>query len=140
LRSSRGEIREHSNQQEGRPNGNMQRLLLVEDRSLFRQGLALLLEWRTGLGSHQAASLAEAQRILSDAKVKPACAVVDVDMSNGDGIELVQQLHELPVLALMAGRSVERRAQALEAGADEVLPLSVPADRIVDTVRRLVGG
>ena len=107
---------------------------------MFRHCLALLLEWHTGLGSHQAASLAEAQRILNGAKDKPACVVVDVDMSNGDGIELIQQLHGLPVLALMAGRSLERRAQALAAGADEGLPLSVPADRIVDTVKRLVGG
>lgn len=131
---------ERSNQHDGRTSAKMQRLLLVAHHSAFRQGLALLLEWHTGLGSHQAASLAEAQRILSGTKDKPACVVIDVDMPNGEGIELLEQLPDLPVVALTTGPNLQRRAQALEAGADEVLPLSVPADRIADAVRRLAGG
>jgi DNA-binding NarL/FixJ family response regulator len=61
----------------------MRRLLLVEDHTLFREGLALLLKWRTGLGIVQAGSLAEAERILTDAKDKPACAIVDLDLPDG---------------------------------------------------------
>jgi len=38
----------------------MDRLLLVEHNPLFREGLATLLEWRTGLSSVIACSLAEA--------------------------------------------------------------------------------
>ncbi len=117
----------------------MKRLLLVEDKALFREGLALLLEWRTGLGSLQAGSLAEAQLILSDTKDKPACAIVDVDLPDGDGIELLEQLRGLPVLALTADRTLESRDRALEAGADEVLAVSESAEEIADAVRRLVG-
>lgn len=140
MRGNRSEMRERSDQHHESTTAKMQRLLLVEDHSVFLQGLALLLEQKTGLGSLQARSPAEAQRILRDTKDRPACAVVDVDLANGDGIELLEQLHGLPVVALTTGRSLERRAQALEAGADEVLPLSVPADRIVYAVTRLVGG
>jgi DNA-binding NarL/FixJ family response regulator len=116
----------------------VKRLLLVEDQALLREGLALLIEWGTGLRSVQAGSLAEARRILSEAKDKPACVIVDVDLPDGDGIELLQQLRELPVLALTGDRGVKRCAQALEAGADEVLPMAESAERIVDVVRQLV--
>jgi DNA-binding NarL/FixJ family response regulator len=139
VQGNSSEIRERSDQHHGETSAKMPRLLVVNDHDAFRQGLALLLEWHTGLGSHQAGSLAEAQHFLSRTKDKPACVVLDVDMPNGDGIELLEQLRGLPVLALTTDRSLERRAQALEAGADEVLPLSVPADRIIDAVRRLVG-
>ena len=131
---------ESSYQHNGRTNARMRRLLLVEDQALFREGLALMLERRTGLGSVQAGSLAEAQRILSDTNDKPACVIVDFDLPDEDGIELLEQLRGLPVLALTTGRSLQRRARALEAGADEVLPVAQPAEKIVDAVRRLVGG
>ena len=38
----------------------MERLLLLEHNPLFREALALLLEWQTGLSSVLAGSLAEA--------------------------------------------------------------------------------
>ena len=100
----------------------MRRLLLVEDHALFREGLALLLEWSTGLDSVQAGSLAEARRILRDARDKPVCIVVDLDLPDGDGIELLEQLRGLPALALAADRNLQRRAQALEAGAARCCP------------------
>src|SRR5215218_8151508 len=111
-------VSEPSNQHHGRTTEKMQRLLLIEDQAVFRECLALLLEWRTGLSSVQARSLAEAQSILSGTKDKPACVIVDVDLPNGDGIELLEQLRGLPVLALMTDQSLERHARALEAGAD----------------------
>jgi hypothetical protein len=61
----------------------MDRLLLVEHNLLFRDGLALLLEWRTGLSSIYARSLAEAQDILNEADHKPACVVVNLDLPEG---------------------------------------------------------
>jgi DNA-binding response OmpR family regulator len=118
----------------------VRRLLLVEDDALFREGLALLLKWGTGFESIQAASLAEARRILSDTNDKPVCIVVDLDLPDGDGIELLEQLRGLPVLALATNRNLQRRALALEAGADEVLPMPESAEKIVDVVRLLLGG
>ena len=96
-------------------------VLIVEDHTLFREGLALLLEWRTGLDNVQSGSIAESRRILGDAKEEPVCAVVDLDLPDGDGIELLERLRGLPVVALVSDRSLERYGRALEAGADEVL-------------------
>ena len=117
----------------------MERLLLVESNLLFRDGLALLLEWRTGLSSVHAGSLAEAKYILDDANQKPACVIVDLDLPDGDGTELLKQLNGLPVLALIKGRSMERRVQALRSGANEVVRTTQPPEKIIDAVERLIG-
>ena len=118
----------------------MRWLLLVEDHALFREGLALLLKWRTGLDNVQSGSIAEAQRVLGDAKEEPVCAVVDLELPDGDGIELLERLRGLPVVALVGDRSLERRIRALEAGADEVLHKGESSERIENAVEQLVGG
>src|SRR5918993_5419073 len=91
-------------------------VLIVEDHALFREGLALLLKWRTGLDNVQSGSIAETRRILGDAEEKPVCAVVDLDLPDGDGVELLERLRELPVVALVSDRNLERCVLALEAG------------------------
>ena len=117
----------------------MERLLLVEHNLLFREGLALLLKWRTGLSSVYAGSLAEAKCVLDDANQKPVCVIVDLDLPDGDGTELLEQLNGLPVLALIKGRSLERRAQAIKSGADEVVRTTQPPEKIIAAVERLIG-
>ena len=116
----------------------MRWLLLVEDHALFREGLALLLKWRTGLDNVQSGSIVEAQRILGDAEEEPVCAVVDLDLP--DGIELLERLRGLPVVALVSDQCLERYVRALEAGADEVIYKGEPGERILTVVEQLVGG
>lgn len=117
----------------------MKRILFVESNSLFREGLALLLEWRTGLSSVYAGSLAEAERILKDADQKPACAIVELDLPDGDGTELLKQLDGLPALVLSKKVcSLKRRVQASESGADEVLDMRSPVETIITAVERLI--
>jgi DNA-binding NarL/FixJ family response regulator len=118
----------------------MERLLLVEHNLLFRDCLALLLQWRTGLGSDLAGTLAEARRVLGEENRKPACAIVDLDLSDGGGTEVLEELDGIPVLALIGSRSPdpERRAEALRLGADEVLRKKEPTDMIIAAVERLV--
>src|SRR5215204_3258779 len=123
----------------------MRWVLIVEDHALFREGLALLLKWRTGLDNVQSGSIDEARRILGDAKEEPAkeepvCAVVDLDLPDGDGVELLERLRGLPVVALVSERSLERCVRALEAGADEVLYKGESSEKIQSVVEQLVGG
>src|SRR5918911_1496877 len=99
----------------------MRWVLIVEDHALFREGLALLLKWRTGLDNVQSGSIAETRRILGDAKEEPVCAVVDLDLPDGDGVELLERLRGLPVVALVSARSLERCVLAFEAGGEEGL-------------------
>ncbi len=116
----------------------MRWVLIVEDHALFREGLALLLKWRTGLDNVQSGSIDEARRILGDAKEEPVCAVVDLDLP--DGVELLERLRGLPVVALVSDRSLERCVQALEAGADEVLHKGESSEKIQSAVEQFVGG
>src|SRR3712207_101607 len=104
----------------------MKRVLIVDDHDLFRQVLALVLGQHTDLKeSVQAESPAEARRVLGDLDGEIDLAIVDLDVPDGDGTELIKDLRdakpEIPVLAFTVGRSFQLRAQALEAGADQVL-------------------
>ena len=103
----------------------MKRLLLVHNNALFREALALLLEWQTGLDSVEAGSVAEAHRILGEPNHEVCLAIVGIDLPNEDGIELIKELREVepdcPVLALATARSLQRCTRALQAGAEEVL-------------------
>ena len=116
----------------------MERLLLVEHNLLFRDGLALLLEWRTGLSSDLASTLAEARGVLGEENRKPTCAIVDLDLPEGEGTELLKQLDGIPVLALIESRNPERRAEAIGLGADEVLRTTGPSAKMAAAVERLI--
>jgi DNA-binding NarL/FixJ family response regulator len=118
----------------------MERLLIVEHNRLFGEGLALLLEWRTGLSSVQAGSLPEARAILAEANhKKPACVVVDLDLPEREGTEVLKELDGLPVLALIGSRNLQRQADAMALGADEVLLTRGPAAKMAAAVERLIG-
>ena len=116
----------------------MDRLLLVEHNLLFRDGLALLLEWRTGLNSVFARSLAGARDVLVEANQKPACVIVDLDLPDGEGTEVLKELNGLPTLALIRSPNRERRREAIGLGAKEVLLTTEAPEKIVVAVERLI--
>jgi DNA-binding NarL/FixJ family response regulator len=116
----------------------MDRLLLVEHNLLFGEGLATLLEWQTGLGSVHAGSVTEAKGLLEEANQRPACIIVDLDLPDGEGNELLELLDGIPVLALIKERSLKRQSEAMGLGADEVL-LTGSVEKIASAVERLIG-
>jgi DNA-binding NarL/FixJ family response regulator len=119
------------------------RVLLVDDHALFRGVLAVTCEEHTSLGENvQAGSLAEARRELSSCNSNNfALAIVDLDLPDEDGVDLIGELRQagIPVLALSASRDYERLAgvSGLEPG--EVLTTAASYDEILGTVRKLVG-
>jgi DNA-binding NarL/FixJ family response regulator len=122
----------------------VKRVLLIEDHALFRESLALLLEWRLQVESVQAGSLAEGRRVLGAVNGAADFAIINLDLPDGDGSELIEQLHEtrpdVPILAFTADQSMAKRARAMEAGADEVLAKMTPVEQIIRASQRLVGG
>jgi DNA-binding NarL/FixJ family response regulator len=121
----------------------VKRVLLVEDHALFRESLALLLEWQLGLECVEAGSLTEGRRALSNLEGIADFAIIDLDLPDGDGSELIEQLREtkpeVPILALTADRSLVKRARALRAGAGEVLAKKAPVEQIIGTAKQLLG-
>jgi DNA-binding NarL/FixJ family response regulator len=120
----------------------MERVLFIEGHALFRQGLALLLKWRLDLESVEAGSLAEGRRVLSDLQCMTDLAIIDLDLPDGDGSELIEQLRntkpDVPVLAFTASQNLKQSVRAQEAGANMVLAKKMPVDQIVSTVRQIV--
>ena len=115
-------------------------VLLVDDYSMFRGALATLCEQHTGLGNVQAGSLAESRRVLSSHNSHDfALAVVDLDLPDAGGMELIGELYRagIPVLALTARRDSKQLARRSEWG--EALTTAASCDEILDAVRRIMG-
>ncbi len=64
---------------------------------------------------------------------------MDLDLPEGEGTEVLKELDGLPVLALIKGRSLQRRAEAIELGAEAVLSTMGPPEKMVAAVERLIG-
>jgi DNA-binding NarL/FixJ family response regulator len=123
----------------------MKRVLIFDDHDLFRQVLAVVLKQYTDLrDSVQVESLAEARRVWGGLNGDIDLAIVDLDVPDGDGTELIKELRaaqpDLPVLAFTVGRSVEVRARALQAGANQVLSTATSGEKIIRAAEVLVGG
>ena len=121
----------------------VKQVLLIEDHALFRKGLAILLNWKLGLKSIEAGSLAEGHRVLGAAKGMVDLAIIELDLPDGDGSELIERLHQtepdVPIVAFTADRSLARHARALEVGANEVLANTAPVEEIIGVAEQLVG-
>lgn len=119
----------------------MKRLLLVEGHALFRECLVLLLEWRTGFANAQAGSFDEASRSMGSPTGTIGMAIVNAELPDGDGMELIEKLREtepdMPILALINVRDPDRRAQAFRAGADDVCSLRENVEELIRAVKRL---
>jgi DNA-binding NarL/FixJ family response regulator len=117
-------------------------VMLVEDHIAFRQSLALLLSREPDLEVvAQAGSLAEARELLNS---RLDVAVLDLGLPDGDGRDLIGELHRanagIPVLVLSVTIRPGRLEEVMKAGADAVLHKVAPPASIVEEVRRLAGG
>ncbi len=119
------------------------RIVLFDDHTLFRMGLAELLE-RHGKVKVVAMSgkPSEATAILDEHK--PDVAVLDLNMPGTDGITLLNQLREagytLPCLLLTVSDSQEDLAAALRAGARGYLLKNMEPNDVEDAVLRAARG
>ena len=118
------------------------RVLIVHNHELFRQALALLLEGEAAFENIQAESLVEA-RLLFELDSEVDLAIVDFDLLDEDGLNLIAQLRRaeprIPVLALTRRRDSGVRDWALKLGADQVLTAAASGEEMTDAIRRLVG-
>ena len=119
----------------------MNRVLLVDDHSTFREPLAFMFDREPEFEvTAEAGSLAEARGMLDGVDL----AVVDLDLPDGNGTELIGELRVAnprgAVLVLTASVEREAYARAVEAGAAGVLHKSVRIKEVVEAARRLVAG
>jgi len=118
------------------------RVILVEDHLAFRQALAFLLSQEPDLEVvAQAGSLAEARKMLH---IPLEVAVLDLSLPDGDGSDLIGELHranaDISVLVLSVMLGPSHLEEVMKAEADAVLHKVASPTTIVEEVRRLAGG
>lgn len=119
------------------------RLLLVDDHSLFRRGLAALLADEPGLEvAGQAADAGEAQRMAKE--LQPDLILLDNHLPGVRGVDAVPGLREVApqarIVVLTVSEDGEDLAAALQAGAAGYLLKTIERDDLIRGVRRAVRG
>jgi len=119
------------------------RVVLVDDHTLFRKGLAELLERRGPIKVVGVTGSAEEARPMI-AELKPDLVLMDLNMPGTDGLALLSQLkHEgldVPVLMLTVSDAEEDLANVMRAGASGYLLKDMEPDDVVDAMQRAVRG
>ncbi len=121
----------------------MQRILLVEDHTSFRQTLAYVFDHEPDFKVvAQAGTLAEARRAMDGSEAD--LGVIDLSLPDGEGTDLIAELRDanphFAALVLTASLDRAGHARAVEAGAASVLHKSADVDVILDATRRLGEG
>ena len=119
------------------------RIILVDDHTLFRKGLAELLEREGDIEianiTGNPAEVADLLRAHS-----PDVLLLDLNIGGTDGINVMQELRAdgftLPVLMLTVSEAEEDLARALRSGANGYLLKSMEPDEVVDAIQRACKG
>ena len=121
------------------------RIMVVDDHDTFRDPLAFMLEREPDLTVvARPRSLSEAREDLQSAEHAVDVAIVDLNLPDGSGTDLIRELrNSLPratALVLSATTDQKHLASAIEAGAAGVMHKSAPMSDLVEAVRRLAAG
>lgn len=116
------------------------RVLLVEDHPDFRNLMETVLNSQSDFKLvAQAGSLAEARN--HAARFEFDVAVLDLGLPDGNGVDLIADLHwanpDMRVLILSASLDAASFERATKVDADEVMDKLAPLDEVLDAVRRL---
>jgi DNA-binding NarL/FixJ family response regulator len=122
------------------------RILLVEDDASFREaftralGMALSSE-HLDVSFVESDTLADARARLREGGLD--VALIDVTMPDGDGLELVGEIHDggvgnpIPTLVLTASLETSVAGRAIEQGARGALSKLAPIAETVEAIKRL---
>lgn len=119
------------------------RVVLVDDHTLFRKGLAELLERSGSIKVTGATGTAgDARQLL--AEQQPDVALIDLHLPPHDGITLLRQLRQegftMPFVVLTVSDAREDLANALQSGAKGYLLKDMEPDDVVDAIQRAARG
>ncbi len=119
------------------------KVLIVDDHTLFRQGLQKVLETYEEVQVVAEASNGK-EAIARVGEVFPDVILMDIKMPRMDGIEclaLIKGKHpELNIIVLSMYDDAEYVLKAVYAGASGYVVKNISADRLVDTIKQVQGG
>jgi two-component system invasion response regulator UvrY len=121
----------------------MIRVLLADDHSIVRLGLARIIE-----GSGDIEVVAEAadgkEAIQQVQQTRPDVAVLDISMPGMDGLEAIGQLRslypKLPILILTMHEGGQYVVRAIGAGANGYLTKRTASEHLVNAIRKVYAG
>jgi DNA-binding NarL/FixJ family response regulator len=121
------------------------RIMILDDHDTFREPLAFMLEREPDLTVvARPRSLSEGRRAMEDAGLAVDVALVDLNLPDGSGADLIKELRDARprATALVLSATADRKhlAGAIEAGAAGVLHKSTLMRDLVEAVRRLAAG
>lgn len=119
------------------------KVMLVDDHTLFRKGLAELLDGRDNIRVAAATGIpADAASLLDEAR--PDVLVLDLNMPPHGGLALLRELQSKgwsrPTLILTVSDAEDDLANAMRAGARGYLLKDMEPDDVVDAIQRAVRG
>jgi DNA-binding NarL/FixJ family response regulator len=119
------------------------RLLIVDNHTLFRQGLVSLLQSEPGLQVIGEASGGEEALKLAQ-ELQPDVVLMDVKMPGMDGVEATRRLQEttphVRVLMLTVSEEEENLFAAIQAGARGYILKNADADELLQAIQRVHAG
>jgi DNA-binding NarL/FixJ family response regulator len=115
------------------------RVLIVDDHPIVRQGLRLMIDEEPDLKvCGEAQSEREARIAIRD--LEPHVVIVDISLAQGDGLELVRDVHahhpELPMLVLSMHDELIYAERLLAAGASGYIMKQAASDQLLVALRR----
>src|SRR5215510_7339285 len=119
----------------------MSTILIVDDSLTVRADLAAALD-SAGFHSIQCGTIADAGVALRSHRI--ALAILDIQLPDGDGIDLLAQIRkdftlgELPVLLLSTEAEVRDRIRGLRGGANDFVGKPYDPDHVIGRVRQLI--
>ena len=119
--------------------------MVVDDHDTFRDPLAFMLEREPDLTVvARPGSLSEARENLQSAEHAVDVAIVDLNLPDGSGTDLIKELRDshprAKALVLSAMSEQRYLAEAIEAGAAGIMHKSAPMSDLVEAVRSLAVG
>lgn len=119
------------------------KVMLVDDHTLFRRGLAELLEGRNAI--EVVAVTGDPEEALRMAReLRPDVAIVDLNMAPHGGLALIRTLREAgwsgTSIVLTVSDSSDDMADALASGAQGYLLKDMEPEQVVDAIRRALRG
>jgi two-component system nitrate/nitrite response regulator NarL len=119
------------------------RILIIDDHTLFRSGIKLLLQRQTGFDVvGEAGDGLEGVKLAK--RLKPDVVLLDLNMPGTSGLEIVPLLREespqAHVVMLTVSEDAEDLLEALRSGARGYLLKNIDTDFLLDSIRRTAVG
>jgi DNA-binding NarL/FixJ family response regulator len=125
------------------PDPRKRKVLIVDDHPIVRQGLRLMIDEEPDLlVCGEAQSEREARTAIRE--LQPDIVIVDISLAQGDGLELVRDVHAhhpgLPMLVLSMHDELIYAERLLAAGASGYIMKHAASDQLLVALRRVLAG